>query len=75
MQSTCDAAVRFWVNVANLKDRSRWSCGWLEKAEMAAVAAAPEGEALPGGRCRLCSGSGSCRCLACNAPGGVLQLR
>ena len=73
MKSTCDESVRFWVAAANLKDRARWSCGWLEKAEMRAVAAA--GDAPPGGRCRACSGSGECRCPACNAPGGILQLR
>ncbi len=73
MQSTCDESVRFWVNATNLKDRERWSCGWLERAEMAVVGEA--GGALKGGRCRACSGSGSCRCPACNAPNGVLEVR
>jgi hypothetical protein len=73
MQSTCDESVRFWVNVANLKDRARWSCGWLEKAEMRAVA--PDGGGgKPGGRCRLCSGAGECACPTCAAPGRVLEV-
>jgi hypothetical protein len=72
MLSTCDATVRFWVNAANLKDRSRWSCGWLERAEMRAVSA--DGGGVAGGRCRNCSGSGSCRCPACASPNGVLNV-
>jgi hypothetical protein len=72
MLSTCDATVRFWVNVANLKDRERWSCGWLEKTEMRAVSEG--GSGAPGGRCRACRGEGACRCPACASPGAVQNV-
>lgn len=73
--STCDESVRFWVNIANLKSRERWSCGWLERDEMRAVAEDGGGTAPgAGGRCRNCSGSGACRCAACTSPTGVLNV-
>lgn len=31
MQATCDPDVRFWVNSQNLKERDRWSCGWVRR--------------------------------------------
>lgn len=34
MVATCDSKSRFWVNANNLKDRERWSMGWLQKAEI-----------------------------------------
>jgi len=57
--STCDPSVRFFVNSTNLKDRSRWLCGWLEREELRAP------EAAGGGCCRACSGSGSVKCPGC----------
>ena len=72
MVSTCDETVRLWMDARNLKDRGRWWCGWLERSEMAK---APETAAPAGGRCRACSGKGTCRCPACAAPNGVLTLR
>jgi tryptophan-rich hypothetical protein len=72
--STCDTTVQLWLDARNLKDRARWSCGWLERAEMR-VPATAAGAALPGGTCRACSGAGECRCPACSAPSGVLTVR
>ena len=69
--STCDESVVVWLDARNLKDRARWSCGWLERAEMNA----PATQQGAGGTCRACSGQGQCRCPACSAPSGVLTVR
>ncbi len=68
LASTCDTNVRFFVNATNLKDRSRWLCGWLEREEMQAASADT------GGRCRACSGSGQVACPACSSPDGIVDI-
>lgn len=62
MVATCDGATRFWVNAGNLKDRERWTMGWIQKAELLALAGA---DRSPGNLCKACRGSGVVHCAAC----------
>ena len=55
------------VNVENLKDRKRWACGWLGKAQLDDMQSCPE--------CRTCAGRGRVDCMVCLAkPGEVVEL-
>ena len=63
MMAACDTSLRVWVNVRNLKDRQRWACGWLEKAERAA-------DMQQGRECRTCAGTGLVECPLCRLQAG-----
>eukprot|EP00897_Mesotaenium_endlicherianum_P003903 jgi/Mesen1/3540/ME000198S02744 len=62
MIATCDENARFWVNMQNLKDRERWSMGWLQKKELEAIKA---GAASTCTACKACAGIGQRTCQAC----------
>ena len=36
MVSSCDPAVRFWIDARSLKNREQWNPGWQTLAEMGA---------------------------------------
>lgn len=63
MVATCDSGTRLWVNASNLKDRERWTMGWVQKVELAALASADK--ARGGNPCKACHGSGVVPCAAC----------
>lgn len=64
----------------NLKDRSRWASGWLQKQEILALEEqrAAEGGAAPAGGggtpCKGCSGTGRVPCPLCSLAGEVVEL-
>jgi len=61
MVSTCDETTRFWLNAKILKDRERWSAGWLQKEELLGIQG--EGEAKTAIICKACKG---CRTKPCH---------
>lgn len=50
--ATCDSQAQIWINIHNLKDRSNWACGWLQKTQLAVL------DEQPGAICKACQGSG-----------------
>ena len=67
--ATCDEAVQLWVNSKNLKERSQWAAGWLQRTEMRAL------ESQAGGvDCKICKGSGQLACPLCELAGAVVEL-
>ncbi|GMH45933.1 hypothetical protein BSKO_13897 [Bryopsis sp. KO-2023] len=58
MTATCDENTKFWLNTKNLKDRSRWASGWLQKRQLDVLQEGPE--------CKACSGSGERECPYCS---------
>ncbi|CAK9217134.1 unnamed protein product [Sphagnum troendelagicum] len=62
MVATCDESSRFWVNSHNLKDRERWSSGWLQKVEIMAA----QGKSMTTSLlCKACKGQCKLQCKAC----------
>ncbi|OAE19941.1 hypothetical protein AXG93_1520s1140 [Marchantia polymorpha subsp. ruderalis] len=58
MSATCDESTRFWVNVKNLKERERWSMGWLQKREIIA-----DKDTAFKLSCKACKGTGRLPCI------------
>jgi tryptophan-rich hypothetical protein len=67
MTGSCDDSIKLWINAANLKDRQRWSAGWLERAERAVIDSNGIG-------CKACKGSGTVKCPLCANAGNVVEL-
>eukprot|EP00884_Botryococcus_braunii_P018979 jgi/Botrbrau1/5765/Bobra.0134s0033.1 len=67
MTGSCDDSVKIWINVVNLKDRDRWSAGWLERTERARVA-------IGTSDCKACKGTGQRDCPLCTRGGQVVEL-
>lgn len=73
--ATCDESVQLWVNMKNLKDRSLWAAGWLQKKELLALRSAPSsGNAQHGTACKVCRGSGRVECGLCKRAGQVIDV-
>jgi tryptophan-rich hypothetical protein len=70
MVATCDGNAKLWLNMANLKDRSRWAAGWLQRTDMAAL----QGGGGTGAECKACRGAGIVPCPLCSAAGEVIEL-
>ncbi|KAJ7535425.1 hypothetical protein O6H91_12G032800 [Diphasiastrum complanatum] len=66
MVATCDESSRFWVNAHNLKDRKRWSVGWLQKTEILSAKGIEIGYAT---QCKACKGERFSLCPLCRAKG------
>ena len=67
LEATCDTNVMLWTNIKNLKDRSTWAAGWLQKTEMRAL------EAQDGGKeCRSCKATGNVPCPLCQELAGKI---
>lgn len=64
MAATCDDTCRFWVNAQNLKDRERWSMGWLQKSETVP----PEELGRWKTVCKACKGQRRVPCGMCANP-------
>jgi tryptophan-rich hypothetical protein len=71
LTSTCDPETKLWINRKNLKNRDRWSAGWLQKKEIIAVVG---NSSEKGTRCPACSGSGTAPCPLCSLAGEVVEL-
>lgn len=54
----------------NLKDRSRWASGWLQKQEIRAM----ESQAGSGAACKTCGGTGKVACPVCSLAGEIVEL-
>jgi tryptophan-rich hypothetical protein len=80
LASTCDPETKLWINSKNLKDRERWSAGWLQKKEIIAAVGNGNGNnnnnnnSENGTRCPACSGSGTAPCRLCSLAGEVVEL-
>ena len=70
MVATCDEATQLWLNVKNLKDRSRWAAGWLQRSDMLAL----QGEGATGAECKACRGAGRVPCPLCSLAGQVVEV-
>lgn len=70
MVATCDETVQLWVNLKNLKDRSLWAAGWLQRTEMRAL----EEQGAAGPECKVCRGSCAVPCPLCSRAGEVVEL-
>jgi tryptophan-rich hypothetical protein len=70
LEATCDTNVQLWINIKNLKDRSLWAAGWLQRTEMRAL------EAQTGGKeCRSCKATGNVPCPLCiELAGKIVEL-
>lgn len=66
MVATCDKNTHFWINSKNLKDRGRWSMGWLQRDELMHSNEETKEVAL----CKACKGEGRLTCRACLAQNG-----
>ncbi|KAH7388451.1 hypothetical protein KP509_16G076400 [Ceratopteris richardii] len=60
--ATCDSSTRFWLNAQNLKDRERWSMGWLQKDH---IMSAQNSSTV----CKACKGTGRLNCTLCDGNG------
>jgi len=66
--ATCDEQTQFWVDAKNLKDRSLFAAGWLQKSELSSLEQSGAG-------CRACSGTGAAPCPVCSAaPGAIIDV-
>ncbi|KAL2629864.1 hypothetical protein R1flu_014550 [Riccia fluitans] len=72
MSATCDESTRFWVNAKNLKERERWSMGWLQKTEI--LAAKGEKNTSSNQVCKACKGQGLLPCICKLRPDDELTL-
>ncbi|KAL3687771.1 hypothetical protein R1sor_014080 [Riccia sorocarpa] len=72
MSATCDESTRFWVNAKNLKERERWSMGWLQKTEI--LAAKDEKNTPQKLVCKACKGRGVLPCICTLRPNDELTL-
>lgn len=68
--ATCDQNTRFWLNSHNLKDRERWSMGWLQKEETSLA----QGKGISRISCKSCRGMGRLRCVACEKKGQAVDI-
>lgn len=64
MQASCDSSAQLWVNAQNLRDRSNWAAGWLQRAEMIDPEGVMRGTQA---ECKVCAGLGRRPCPACKA--------
>eukprot|EP00252_Welwitschia_mirabilis_P010420 TRINITY_DN23691_c0_g1_i1.p1 TRINITY_DN23691_c0_g1~~TRINITY_DN23691_c0_g1_i1.p1 ORF type:complete len:220 (-),score=26.35 TRINITY_DN23691_c0_g1_i1:227-886(-) len=62
MVATCDKNTHFWIHAKNLKDRDRWSMGWLQRDELMQTSKGTENVI-----CKACKGAGRLRCRACDS--------
>lgn len=62
MVSTCDETTRFWMNAKILKDRERWSAGWLQKEELLSIQGEGDSKATI---CKACKGCRTKLCPMC----------
>ena len=90
MVSACDPSIRLWVEARALKDRARWTPGWVTVADVAARRAedeaAAEGEGgkrkrrprgvgpRSGAACKGCAGSGKVDCPLCSRAGELIEV-
>ena len=54
------------INVKNLKDRSSWASGWLQKSEIEAMSDL-------GATCQVCAGTGHMICPQCKHDAVVIM--
>eukprot|EP00249_Psilotum_nudum_P011242 c23048_g1_i2 orf=51-725(+) len=59
LAAACDENIRFWINAKNLKDRERWSMGWLQIADILRS----KHMLTP---CKSCKGKARMPCQACD---------
>lgn len=55
------------MNVKNLRDRSLWASGWLQKVEL-------QGMDTQGPECKECAGEGTVPCPLCATGGRIVEL-
>lgn len=68
--ATCDQNTRFWLNAQNLKDRERWSMGWLQKEDILRS----QDKDSSGTSCKACKGMGRLPCVACEREGSKVDI-
>ncbi|CAM6112074.1 unnamed protein product [Calypogeia fissa] len=73
MVATCDETGRYWMNVQNLKDRERWSMGWLQKVE---ILEAQNKDTASNLVCKACKGKGQqpCSCTLRDPDETILDI-
>lgn len=84
MVSACDPSIRLWVEARALKDRARWTPGWVTVADVAARRADDAARAgnkkkkgvgpRTGAGCKACGGSGRVACRLCSRAGEVIEV-
>jgi len=84
MVSACDPTIRLWVEARALKDRARWTPGWVTVADVASRRA-DDAERVAGRKkkgvgpragagCKACGGSGRVACRLCSRAGELVEV-
>jgi tryptophan-rich hypothetical protein len=77
MVAACDESIRLWVEARALRERARWTPGWVTVADVVARRAARDGRGVgprTGSACRACGGGGRAPCPLCTRPGEVIEV-
>jgi hypothetical protein len=86
MVSACDPSIRLWIEARALKDRARWTPGWVTVADIVSRRAEdaeerggkqrrPRGVGTRvGAACKGCSGSGQVDCPLCSRAGELIEV-
>jgi hypothetical protein len=77
MVAACDESIRLWVDARALRDRSRWTPGWVTVADVVERRSKKDGRGVgprSGAGCKACSGEGRAPCPLCTRPGEVIEL-
>ncbi|XP_073388546.1 uncharacterized protein [Physcomitrium patens] len=71
MVSACDDTTRLWINAKILRDRERWSAGWLQRGELHGIKVEGEGERQSKAViCKGCKGRKTQSCQMCAETAG-----
>jgi tryptophan-rich hypothetical protein len=77
MVAACDESIRLWVEARALRDRARWTPGWVTVADVVDRRARADGRGVgprSGAGCKACGGEGRAPCPLCTRPGEVIEI-
>lgn len=77
MVAACDESVRLWVEARSLRDRARWTPGWVTVADVVDRRGRKDGRGVSpraGAGCKACGGDGRAPCPLCTRPGALIEV-
>lgn len=77
MVAACDESIRLWVEAKALRDRARWTPGWVTVADVVDRRSRKDGRGVgprAGAGCKACGGCGRAPCPLCTRPGEVIEV-